>query len=577
MRLALRVVAQDLDVALVGRRRPRAPASRRCTGSSSISAGSTIDVGARELAELAQLGVRERGLRGAAAAEHDHVLDLGGGERADGVVGGVGDRDLVGVEHEHPGDVDGDVAVADHDRARGGQVELVVGVVGVAVVPGHELGRRVRSRPVLARDPEPVVDRRADRVEHAVVALEQVLAADVGAELDAAEEAEAGLLRGLLVHPRDALDLRVVGRDAGADEPERRRQDLEQVDLEAGLQELVGRVEAGRAGADDRCAQGAHRAFDPRRSAIDGTRKIRIRNVSTSRPERDRETDLEQALELGRHQRAERGGEDQPGAGDHAAGADQALDHVALLADPGQQEDVVVDAERDQEQEREQRHRGVGVLEDQRADAEREGVREQDRADHVDRRDQRAQERRHDQEDEAERERDDQLGVARERLLGVVDLGARAADERRPARCAASRTARRRSGIVSAISSLNGSASNAIRTATGGRRCEVAVEDAAERRQRVGDHVGRRSPRRPGRPGPGRNFSCIRRSPSTDSGGERNCSAKSSVPLSRRLPSAPAISSASTAAASAAGRALTNAPIRGHSVALASLARARRS
>ena len=240
-----------------------------------------------ELAELAQLGRRERGLRGAAAAEHDHLVDLGARPSgADRVVGGVGGRDLVGVEHEHARDVDRDVAVADHDRARGGEVELVVGVVGVAVVPGHELERTVRAGPVLAGDAEPVVARRADRVEHHVVAVQQVLAADVPAELDAAVEAEARVLRGLLVDARDALDLGVIGRHAGAHEAERGREDLEQVDLEAGLQQLVGGVEAGRAGADDRRAQGvlAHSALDRRRSAIEGTRKIRIRNVSTSRP-----------------------------------------------------------------------------------------------------------------------------------------------------------------------------------------------------------------------------------------------------------------------------------------------------
>ena len=115
-------------------------------------------------------------------------------ERRDGVIGGVGDRDLVGVEHEHAGDVDGDVAVADHDRARGAEVELVVGVVRVAVVPGHELQGAVRAGAVLTGDAEPVVGRGADRVEHDVVAIQQVLAADVAAELDAAVEAEARVL-----------------------------------------------------------------------------------------------------------------------------------------------------------------------------------------------------------------------------------------------------------------------------------------------------------------------------------------------------------------------------------------------
>jgi len=59
------------------------------------------------------------------------------------VIGGVGDVDLIGVEHEHARDVDRHVAVSDHDSAGGRQVELVVGEVRVAVVPGHELGGRV--------------------------------------------------------------------------------------------------------------------------------------------------------------------------------------------------------------------------------------------------------------------------------------------------------------------------------------------------------------------------------------------------------------------------------------------------
>jgi hypothetical protein len=82
-----------------------------------------------------------------------------------------------------------------------------------------------------------------------VVALEQLGARDVLAQLHAAEEAEARLLGGLLVDARDRLDLRVVGGDARAHEPERRRERVEQVDLEAGSEQLVSRVEAGRTGA----------------------------------------------------------------------------------------------------------------------------------------------------------------------------------------------------------------------------------------------------------------------------------------------------------------------------------------
>jgi hypothetical protein len=56
--------------------------------------------------------------------------------------------------------------------------------------------------------------------------------------------------------------LRVVGRDAGPHEPERRRQSVEQIDLEARGQKLVGRVESRGAGADDHGTHGALAAED---------------------------------------------------------------------------------------------------------------------------------------------------------------------------------------------------------------------------------------------------------------------------------------------------------------------------
>jgi hypothetical protein len=127
----------------------------------------------------------------------------------------------------------------------------VLGEVRVAVVPGDEVGGRVGAGEVLARDPEPVVLRRPDRIDDRVVVPEQLLARDVGAELDAAEVAEGRVGRRLLVDPGDGLDLRVVRGDAGADEPERRRQAVEQVDLEARLEQRLGGVEAGGPGAQD--------------------------------------------------------------------------------------------------------------------------------------------------------------------------------------------------------------------------------------------------------------------------------------------------------------------------------------
>jgi hypothetical protein len=84
-----------------------------------------------------------------------------------------------------------------------------------------------------------------------VIALQQLFAGDVGAQLDAAEEAEVGMLRGLVVHARDGLDLRMVRGHPGAHEAIGRREGVEEVHFEAGLQQLVGGVEARGARADD--------------------------------------------------------------------------------------------------------------------------------------------------------------------------------------------------------------------------------------------------------------------------------------------------------------------------------------
>src|SRR5690348_11272978 len=66
---------------------------------------------------------------------------------------------------------------------------------------------------------------------------------------------------GLLVDAGDRLDLRMVGRDARADESPGRRQPLDHVDLELLgpiLEQVPCRVEAGRPGADYRDADDHH-------------------------------------------------------------------------------------------------------------------------------------------------------------------------------------------------------------------------------------------------------------------------------------------------------------------------------
>ena len=147
------------------------------------------------------------------------------------MVGGVGLAQLVVGQGEHPGDVHRHVAVADHHGPLAGEVELVVGVVGVGVVPADEGGGGVAAGQVLAGDAELAVGLAADREDDRVVEPLEVLDLDVVADLDVAEEAEALAGGGFLVDPDHRLDLRVVGGDAAADQAERGREAVEEVDL----------------------------------------------------------------------------------------------------------------------------------------------------------------------------------------------------------------------------------------------------------------------------------------------------------------------------------------------------------
>ena len=158
------------------------------------------------------------------------------------------------AQREHARDVGRDVAVADHDGAARGQVELEPAVVGVAVVPGDELGRGPAPGQVLAGDPERLVGLRAGGVDDRRVVAHQLGVRHVDADLDVAEEAAAARERLAVERLLQALDLLVVRGDAAAQQPPRRRQPLEQVDLGVAARPQHGRggERPGRPGADDR-------------------------------------------------------------------------------------------------------------------------------------------------------------------------------------------------------------------------------------------------------------------------------------------------------------------------------------
>ena len=147
-----RVGAQDLDVAPRGRCCPRRP-GRATASARSSSAGSTITSASASSPSSSSSGFVKAacaGPRRPTTTTSDTRLAASTSSAWSAVSVGASSA---GVEHEHARDVERDVAVADHDGALGReQVDLEVGVVGVAVVPADELGGRVRAGELFAGD-----------------------------------------------------------------------------------------------------------------------------------------------------------------------------------------------------------------------------------------------------------------------------------------------------------------------------------------------------------------------------------------------------------------------------------------
>ena len=146
------------------------------------------------------------------------------------------------------------VAAADHDHvlAGGGDRRDAVAVAGhPAVAPVEVLHREVHAVELAAGDREVARDARAGRDHDRVVALAQLVGADVDPDVHAVLEAHA-LGRELVQAPLDdpLLDLEV--RHAEAHEPAARLVALVDGDGVAGAAQLLRGGEAGRAGADDR-------------------------------------------------------------------------------------------------------------------------------------------------------------------------------------------------------------------------------------------------------------------------------------------------------------------------------------
>ena len=187
-----------------------------------------------------------------------------------------------------------------------------------------------------------------------------------------------------------------------------------------------------------------------------GTITERTTNVSSSTPKATMKPICVRDHQRQHRERAERPRQHEAGAGDHRAGdrepAQRALARAValrLLAHARHQEDVVVDPQRDEEDEGQQRQRrpdageAEDVLRDEDAGPERRGEGHDHRDDQQQRSDDRAQQHDEDREHDEQRQRDDQAVVARGGLAQVELLRRRAADQHGGAARAARRLAQR--------------------------------------------------------------------------------------------------------------------------------------
>ena len=210
------------------------------------------------MVEFAQFERRELGLGRAAASEDVNLDGLVVLETLVDVRGDFGRQQFVTGLGENAGDVERNVAHAE-DGDLLGLERPRTRHVGVAVVPGDEVGRAIAAVEFDTRDAERAVGVGAGGEDDRVVERLQVVEGDVGAVVDVAEQAYLRLVEHLVQGGDDALDARMIRRDAVTNQAEGRGHALEEVDADAaagdcgvGFHEGVGGVDAGRAGADDR-------------------------------------------------------------------------------------------------------------------------------------------------------------------------------------------------------------------------------------------------------------------------------------------------------------------------------------
>jgi hypothetical protein len=192
-----------------------------------------------------------------------HFAHRRASKRFEGMVGDVGAGQVVGVRREHPGHIEGDIAVADDHRTFVAEIDWQIGEVGMPVDPRDQFGGGSGAGETHAVDVQPTIVGRTHRIQNGVMVGQQIGVAQMLADLDVEVEPEVAMTVDPVQKPGDPFGVLVVGRHPGAHQSVRRGQLLKDVDPQPILgEQLVGRIHPRRPGPNDghgqRLTAGAH-------------------------------------------------------------------------------------------------------------------------------------------------------------------------------------------------------------------------------------------------------------------------------------------------------------------------------
>ena len=161
----------------------------------------------------------ELGLDRSPAAQHQDLFNRAAAKGLQSVPGDIRRGQIFRIPHQDSRDVHGHVAHTHHRHPPCGQIEPVVSMIRMPVVPRHKRSRRVATRQILSRNVQAPIRPTSDGIDNLIIMLLQFVHLQVTAHLDVAEESESGIPRGDFVGANDFLGFLVIRSHAVAHQP----------------------------------------------------------------------------------------------------------------------------------------------------------------------------------------------------------------------------------------------------------------------------------------------------------------------------------------------------------------------